>query len=569
MLKGLQRRYTLEQIEAQDESLIVPRLNYNALNTLRNPLYKKYSAQIENESKAQGDRFLEHRQTLQTINNIANHNGVNAAELHIIMENLMERFQKDDDMSAPPQPPMPRDDDMEDVGGPSEQPTERSTRYPNETQRLDEWNRDHNLPPPGALAATAPNNEMYRINLELHAHNQQLRQEAETRAKQDAARRQITTPHREELRSIVQNVHQHIQQPVLVAPSPAQDNSQIIGALENIASLNHNLGKVLEEGNLNTRLLAEMAHHSMQAQRGERGDAPSEAPVAVTPQRPPRSRSPPKGAESKRVTKKDAPMPAATPVALPTPSTAPTPIQPQPLPLPMPQPLPSEEDPERAPARSRSKTPVPKLAPQSVAVKPTSVSTKGEEMRQIIAILDGSGGASGSSGSSGDALLRPENPPIVEEKPKAAHPKKAKVIKQLKASDRQTEKQATNDDIRKGVTEFFSKQKPTKARATSVQPKPTRAPSLPTPSFDDIAAQLDEESFLDNPVDRKRDTRRREVASSSSAAARPRSAATPAAAPAVVRSRSMSATAVAPRVLKTQRADSAGTRRVRLETLGR
>ena len=558
MLKGLQRRYTLEQIEAQDESLIVPRLNYNALNTLRNPLYKKYSAQIENESKTQGDRILEHRQTTQTIHNIANHNGVNAAELHIIMENLMGRFQKDDDMSAPPpQPSSPRDDDMEDVEGPSEQqPTERSTRYPNETQRLDQWSNDHDQPPPGgALAASAPNNEMYRINLELHAHNQQLRQEAEKRAKQDAARRQITTPHREELRSIVQNVHQHIQQPVLVAPAPAQDNSQIINALSTIATQNHNLGRVLEEGNINTRLLAEMAHHSMQAQQGERGETPFEAPVTVANPRRPRSRSPPKGGESQRVTKKDSPMPAAIPT--------PTPIEPEPL----------QEDPEQAPARSRSKTPVPKLAPQSVAVNPTSVSTKGEEMRQIIAILDGSGGGASSSSGSGNPLLQPENPPIVEEKPKVAqHPKKAKVMKQLKASDRISERQATKEILKKGMDEFFGKKPaaPTaKARAKSVQPKPSRAPSLPTPSFDDIAAQLDEDSFLDNPVDRKRDTRRREAAmsSSSSAAARPRSAASVAPTPSVTRS--MSANAVAPRVLKTQRADSAGRRRVRLETLGR
>ena len=197
-------------------------------------------------------------------------------------------------------------------------------------------------------------------------------------------------------------------------------------------------------------------------------------------------------------------------------------------------------------------------------------------MRQIIAILEGSGGgASSSAAGSGDALLQPENPPIVEEKPKVAqHPKKAKVMKQLKASDRISERQATKEILKKGMEEFFGKKPaaPTaKARAKSVQPKPSRAPSLPTPSFDDIAAQLDEDSFLDNPVDRKRDTRRREAAMSSSssatAPARPRSTASAAPTPAVTRS--MSATAVAPRVLKTQRADSAGRRRVRLETLGR
>jgi hypothetical protein len=71
MLKGLQRRYTLEQIEAQDEALIVPRLNYNALTTLRSPLYKKLGQQVTDTSKEQHDARLTHTQTNQTINHIA------------------------------------------------------------------------------------------------------------------------------------------------------------------------------------------------------------------------------------------------------------------------------------------------------------------------------------------------------------------------------------------------------------------------------------------------------------------------------------------------------------------
>ena len=66
MLKGLQRRYTLEQIEAQDEALIVPRLNYNALTTLRSPLYKKLGQQVTDTSKEQHDARLTHNQTNQT-----------------------------------------------------------------------------------------------------------------------------------------------------------------------------------------------------------------------------------------------------------------------------------------------------------------------------------------------------------------------------------------------------------------------------------------------------------------------------------------------------------------------
>ena len=67
MLNGLQRRYTLEQIEAQDEALIVPRLNYNALKTLRSPLYKKLGQQVTDTSKEQYETRTIHHQTHQTI----------------------------------------------------------------------------------------------------------------------------------------------------------------------------------------------------------------------------------------------------------------------------------------------------------------------------------------------------------------------------------------------------------------------------------------------------------------------------------------------------------------------
>ena len=85
MLKGLERRYTLEQIEAQHEDKIRPRLNYNAIETLRNPLYVKLGQQVQDASKEQHAARLTHMQTHQTINNIANNNGVNAQELEQLL----------------------------------------------------------------------------------------------------------------------------------------------------------------------------------------------------------------------------------------------------------------------------------------------------------------------------------------------------------------------------------------------------------------------------------------------------------------------------------------------------
>jgi len=115
MLKGLQRRYTLEQIEAQDEALIVPRLNYKALTTLRSPLYKKLGQQVTDTSKEQHEARTVHHQTLQTIGSIANHNGLNAAELQEIVRNLMQFGPTD----APESPPFPdrRDSDDDDMAG--------------------------------------------------------------------------------------------------------------------------------------------------------------------------------------------------------------------------------------------------------------------------------------------------------------------------------------------------------------------------------------------------------------------------------------------------------------------
>ena len=67
MLSGLERRYTLEQIEAQHEDKITPRLNYNALTTLRNPMYVKLAQQVRDASQEQADVRLAHHQTHQTI----------------------------------------------------------------------------------------------------------------------------------------------------------------------------------------------------------------------------------------------------------------------------------------------------------------------------------------------------------------------------------------------------------------------------------------------------------------------------------------------------------------------
>ena len=126
-----------------------------------------------------------------------------------------------------------------------------------------------------------PNNEMYRLNLELQAENQVLKQKAEKEAQQHAARLAITTPHKEELRSIVQHFHEHTGQ--VSTQAQPRDNSQLISALQTITQQNHAMGQVLEEKNMAARNMVELAHASMiaqmEAQRGQ--NAPLQPPTAA------------------------------------------------------------------------------------------------------------------------------------------------------------------------------------------------------------------------------------------------------------------------------------------------
>jgi hypothetical protein len=199
----------------------------------------------------------------------------------------------------------------------------------------------------------------------------------------------------------------------------------------------------------------------------------------------------------------------------------------------------------------------------------SSSSSKGDEMRAIIAILEGPERA-----KSAEPAPVPQNPPMeLAKAPPTKTPqvkKSATILKQLKAQDKKAERAETKEIMKKGLDEFFNKKPaaPTaKARAKPVPPQ-----QMPTLSFDEMAAELEQGSFLDNPVGlRKRDTRARE-AEVMAASSRPRSSASSSAQP-EVRPRSGSA-AVRPRaessgarILKTQRADSEGQRRITRATM--
>jgi hypothetical protein len=209
-------------------------------------------------------------------------------------------------------------------------------------------------------------------------------------------------------------------------------------------------------------------------------------------------------------------------------------------------------------------------------------------MRAIIAILEGPERA-----KSAEPAPVPQNPPMPVE-PKAAPTKtpqvkkSATILKQLKAQDKKAERAETKEILKKGLEQFFNKKPaaPTaKARAKTVPPQQSAVRSskaaMPAMSFDEMAAELEQGSFLDNPVGlRKRDTRARE-AEVTAASLRPRSSASSSAQPesvqrgsiAAIRPRSGSA-AVRPRaessgarILKTQRADSEGQRRITRATM--
>ena len=147
-------------------------------------------------------------------------------------------------------------------------------------------------------------------------------------------------------------------------------------------------------------------------------------------------------------------------------------------------------------------------------------------MRELIAVLEA------PRGREEPALLQPQNPPMTQA-PKVAHVKKTQILKQMK------EKESNLDIMRRSIT-AFSKSEKAKERAFSVPPKATA-------TFNAMAEEVekDQEAFLDNPVQRKRDTRGPTTRSTSARVA----------------------TNSPPRgmILKTQRTNSAGQRLTRLE----
>jgi hypothetical protein len=187
-------------------------------------------------------------------------------------------------------------------------------------------------------------------------------------------------------------------------------------------------------------------------------------------------------------------------------------------------------------------------------------------MRAILAILEGPERA-----KSEEPAIVPQNPPM-EAAPKAAptkaaHVKKsATILKQLKAQDKKTE---TKEIVKKGMVEFFAKKPAATAKACAKTVPPQQMPAM---SFDEIAAELEQGSFLDNPVGlRKRDTRQREaevMRSSASSSAQPEIR--PRSGSAAIRP-TLRAAAERPssgtRILKTQRADSEGQRRITRATM--
>ena len=145
-------------------------------------------------------------------------------------------------------------------------------------------------------------------------------------------------------------------------------------------------------------------------------------------------------------------------------------------------------------------------------------------MRELIAVLEA------PRGREEPALLKPQNPPM-SQPPKLAHVKKTQILKQMK------EKESNIDIMRRSIT-AFSKSEKAKDRAFSVPPKATA-------TFEALAEEVekDSEAFLDNPVQRKRDTRGPTTRSTSARVNSP--------------PRGM--------ILKTQRTNSAGQRLTRLE----
>ena len=288
---GLHLRLNLESaLNIQD---VGPKLgaglSYAATKAINSPLFQRLQQQIDDNDPT--SRILEERIREINITNVANDNGMNRADLDKILRNLPPGPPGPPGPtgdpgapgpSGPPGPPGPGSNRRPGRSGADMDTTERSSGSSGGGKRRGDFDDQGPPPPP----APAPNNEAYRMNIQLQAEveglkEEMLKQQRQMQIAQEVHNR-IEAQNRDPRKEIIREFQQVVQ-PTIVPVPQAQDHSQLMSLFDRaMASQNHNIGRVAEQMGLSMQQLVEMLKDK---EKGK--EEPSMIPVTSAPPPPP------------------------------------------------------------------------------------------------------------------------------------------------------------------------------------------------------------------------------------------------------------------------------------------
>ena len=264
---GLHLRLNLERaLNIQD---VGPKLgaglSYAATKAINSPLFQRLRQQIDDNDPT--SRILEERIREINITNVANDNGMNRADLDEILRNLPPGPPGPPGPtgdpgapgpSGPPGPPGPGSNRRPGRRGADMDTTERSSGSSGGGKRRGDFDDQGPPPPP----APAPNNEAYRMNLQLQAEVEGLREEMQKQQRHlqiaQEVQNRIEAQNRDPRKEIIREFQQVVQ-PTIVPVPQAEDHSQLMSLFERaMASQNNNIRRVAEQMGLSMQQLVEM-----------------------------------------------------------------------------------------------------------------------------------------------------------------------------------------------------------------------------------------------------------------------------------------------------------------------
>ena len=314
-MNDLQRRYTLDEIlEIKKGRPKIQGLNYDALRMLRDPLYVKFAQELKTEAQTRQASISDDQEFKLLLQRLAQERNVPLDQLEELLRRLQgttqDPYTVDDPKDGNDDDDDPMDDQGPGGGGPPPPPpppppggggpgasggggaeqskgrgnldsyitpeTERhgdgssgwrDRKDRSRRRRRKDYPDDDMDPPPGPPPATGPIPVavQYKSNLELQAQIQELIDEARKKNRHDTMMREVRqrVPHEDPIKEIVREFHQ-VMYPTPIPVPQAQDNTQLIIALQQAMARNEDLSNVAQQMGLTMGQFVEFMRSQMQ-----------------------------------------------------------------------------------------------------------------------------------------------------------------------------------------------------------------------------------------------------------------------------------------------------------------